>query len=134
MLPAGIKQMRHNTLARHGIRRLLWCQAAVTVILSACFWLLYNHKAGYSSLLAGLVFILPGYFFAKRLFKHSGATAAKQIVMSMYVGEAVKLILAMMLFVIVFNIFTISAAAFFITYILLQFTIWLMPLFLTEFN
>jgi ATP synthase protein I len=57
-----------------------------------------------SVLLGILTAVLPHLLFYKMLTKHQGATRAKQIVNSFYKGEAVKIILTVLLMVLSFNL------------------------------
>ncbi len=97
------------------------CIAAVVV----CF---LGLKAGFSCVVGGMVSVLPNAYFAKMLFKHHGARAARQIVNSVYKGEAMKLLLTVTLFALVFRYVSVNPLIFFASYIAVQMMVWFAPL------
>lgn len=117
--------MVKNEAALRGLRRLAVIQMAIIVLISLLFLYGSGRQAAWSALLGGLVCIVPTLWFGVRLFKHFGARAAKQIAMALYTGEALKLLLTVILFVVVFKWLHISAMAFFVSYIIMQCTVWL---------
>ena len=117
----------NKQLNKRGIIRLWLVQFGVTAILTIFCALIFNIKTAGSALLGGLVCIIPNAYFAVKLFKHQGAHAAKQIVNSFYKGEAVKIILSMFLFTMVFILCRITPLAFFASYILVLMTHWFAP-------
>ncbi|KGP63769.1 ATP synthase subunit I [Legionella norrlandica] len=117
----------NKQLNKRGIMRLWLVQLGVTLFLAALCAILFSSNAASSALLGGLVCIIPNVYFAIKLFKHQGARAAKQIVNSFYKGEALKIILSMFLFTLVFVLFRITPAAFFASYILVLMTHWFAP-------
>lgn len=81
-----------------------------------------------SVLLGGMVSVVPNAYFARKLFQHQGARAARQIVNGFYTGEAFKLALTFVLFAMVFKFFKIDPLVFFAAYILAQMVFWFAPL------
>ena len=84
--------------------------------------------SGYSAALGGLVCVVPNAYFARALFLHGGARAAKQIVNGFYRGEALKLMLSAALFTLVFKCFKVDPPGFFVAYIAAQMMFWFAPL------
>jgi ATP synthase protein I len=117
----------NKQLNKRGIIRLWLVQFAVTLIFAALCAVLFNIKAAISALLGGIVCIIPNACFAYKLFKYQGARAAKQIVDSFYKGEALKIILSVLLFTAVFVLCRITPFAFFASYILVLMTHWFAP-------
>lgn len=117
----------NKQLNKRGITRLWLAQLGVNVILAGLCAILFGVNAASSALLGGLVCIIPNAYFAIKLFKHQGARAARQIVNSFYKGEALKIILSMFLFALVFLLCRITPAAFFASYILVLMTHWFAP-------
>lgn len=117
-----------NQQGLQGAWRLVAWQIGVTVVCAVAAILLISIKAGLSALLGGLVSAVPNAYFARKLFKHQGAQAAKQIVNSFYKGEALKIILSITLFVLVFKYFNIVPLVFFIVYIIAQAVFWFAPM------
>ena len=107
-----------------GAWRLVAWQVGITLVCGLIAILFISTKAGLSALLGGLVSAVPNAFFARKLFKHQGAQAAKQIVNSFYKGEALKIMLSIALFVLVFKYFNIVPLVFFIVYIIVQAVFW----------
>lgn len=107
--------------------RLWFLQLGVTLIIATLFALTNNANAAVSAILGGLVYIIPNAYFALTLFKHQGARAAKQIVKGFYKGEALKLILTILLFTAVFLLYRVSPLAFFVSYITVLMTHWFTP-------
>lgn len=117
----------NKQLNKRGILRLWLVQLGITLILAALCAIAFNAQAAKSALLGGLVSIIPSAYFAIKLFKHQGARAAKQIVNSFYKGEALKIILSIILFTAVFILCKITPLAFFASYILVLMTHWFAP-------
>ena len=111
-----------------GARRLMVCQLSVTVAIAIIALLLSGATACKSALLGGLVSALPNACFARMMFQHQGAHAAKQIVNSFYKGEALKMVLTIILFTAVFKFFIIMPFVFFAVYIVAQMVFWFAPL------
>ena len=63
---------------------------------------------------------IPAFIFAKIFFKKTGASAAKEIVLSFYLGETLKLILTALLFLIAFCFGKPDALSLFLGFILGQ--------------
>ncbi len=116
-----------NDKARRGARNVLLLQLIVAVCLAG-FWLLgKGGLAAQSALLGGGVHILPSWVFAQKMFRYAGAQQAQQIVKSFYLGEALKLLLTLLLFALVFIYIKIDPLAFFITFVVIQAVFWLAP-------
>ncbi|KTD17945.1 ATP synthase subunit I [Legionella jordanis] len=112
-----------------GARHLLLAQLAICLAVAFCLLLFFGKKEAISAFLGGVVFIIPSALFAGTLFRYQGARAARKIVKSFYVGEALKLLSTIALFTLVFMSFKIAPLAFFFTYIVVLMTHWFAPLF-----
>lgn len=97
------------------------------VIISLGLYGLSNSQIAQSVALGGLVAFLPMCVFAKKLFAYHGAQAAKKIVHGFYSGEALKLMLSIVLFILVFLFFKIEPLSFFLMYIAVVMSHWLAP-------
>lgn len=117
-----------NQRGLQGAQRLLICQLSVTVLFAVIAMLLSSATAATSALLGGVVSMVPTAYFAIKLFRYQGARAARQIVNSFYKGEALKMILTIVLFALVFKFFNIIPLVFFATYIVAQMMFWFAPL------
>lgn len=107
---------------------LLLIQLSVSVFMALIVWVVYDTTASQSILLGGLVCVVPNAYFARLLFRYKGARAAKQIVNSFYKAEALKLLLTIGLFVLVFKLVSIKPWLFFVGFIAAQMMFWFVPL------
>lgn len=121
-----------NNRALDVVTPLLILQFILTAVIALLLLCLYGSREATSALLGGLVALLPSALFAKKLFAHQGARAAKQIVRNFYLGEALKIMTSVALFALVFLFYEVNPLAFFVTYIVVVMTIWFAPLVLTN--
>ncbi|WP_341502566.1 ATP synthase subunit I [Gallaecimonas sp. GXIMD4217] len=108
-----------DKLARPGRQvayKLVAVQAAVVLIASCISAAVWGVQAGYSALLGGLICVLPNFVFARLAFAKAGARAAQQVVHGFYKGEALKIGLTVLLFVIVLLWVPVAMGALFATY------------------
>ncbi len=128
--PRGIKMGDNvkDKLGISGVRRMLGIQLFTSVLISLVLLLIFGAKEAVSAMLGGMVAIIPSALFARKLFRYQGARAARQIVKSFYIGEAVKIASSVILFALVFILFKITPLAFFFTYIVVLMSYWFAPL------
>ena len=110
------------------IWRLLLIQLIVSLFIAMIAMVVSGPLAALSGLLGGVVCVVPNVYFVRQLFKYKGARAAKQIVNGFYKGEALKLLLTIALFVLVFKLFEIKPLVFFAAFIAAQMMFWFAPL------
>jgi ATP synthase protein I len=111
-------------LAVDEIKQLFKIQAyaiIVIVILAMTFGSLLIAE---SALAGALVFFVPNIIFAKNSFKYQGAQSAKQIVSAFYKSEALKIVISIFLFAMVFSFFIVIPLVFFVVYITMQLVMW----------
>ncbi|MFZ2289069.1 MAG: F0F1 ATP synthase subunit I [Halopseudomonas yangmingensis] len=77
---------------------LRW-QALVVLVVALILWFYQGRIAGYSGLLGGLIAIVPNAYFIYRAFRYSGARSARAVVSEIFAGEAGKLVMTAVLFV-----------------------------------
>ena len=111
-----------------GIKRLHAIQLLLLILIALSTLVTIGKQEALSALLGGLIAFIPSVLFVKKFFQHQGARAAKQIVKSFYVGEFLKIVLSMLLFMLVFIIYKVSPLAFFLTYVAVIVTHWFAPL------
>jgi len=110
------------------VKRILLAQLLVTIALPLGF-AVWGWAAACSALLGGLICLLPNAYFARRMFRHTGARAARQIVRSFYAAEAGKLAFTAILFGVIFAaVEWVAAPALFAGFIAVQIASWLVPL------
>lgn len=116
-----------NQQGVRGAQRLLLVQLGVTTLIAVIARLIGNDTAALSAVVGGFVCVVPNAYFAAKLFKHNGARAARQIVNGFYKGEALKLILSVALFALVFKYLNVNPLVFFVAYIATQMVFWFAP-------
>ena len=103
------------------IPRVLMWQFVVGAVLSAVLWGVFGRVAGYSALLGGLTALVPNLFLALRIMAPRRDPGAKALLRAAWIGEAGKLALTVLLFVLVFTqVRPLSAAALFAGFIVTQ--------------
>jgi ATP synthase protein I len=103
------------------IPRVLMLQFVIGAVLSAALWGVFGRVAGYSALLGSLTAAIPNLFLALRIMAPRPDPGAKALLRAAWVGEAGKLALTVLIFVLVFTqVRPLSAAALFAGFIVTQ--------------
>jgi len=123
-----------NQQGMQGARRLLLIQLGVAVLIAVIALCVGNTTAAISAVAGGLVCVVPNAYFVRKLFMHNGARAARQIVNGFYKGEALKLMLSVALFAMVFKFLNTNPLVFFVAYIAAQMVFWFAPLIIDNKN
>lgn len=71
----------------------LWIQVLVALVLSAIMLTMSGVKAAESAAVGGMICVLGNWYFVFRVFRHSGARQAKQILKAFCWGELEKLVI-----------------------------------------
>ncbi len=90
--------------------RIVIIQFAV-LVTAAVITLFWGSHFSWSLLVGGLVAIIPHLLFTIKAFQYSGAQAAKQVMRSFYIGEAIKFFSMIVLFVVMFLFLPVLAKA-----------------------
>jgi ATP synthase protein I len=109
--------------------KLVAFQLSLVLIVALISTVFFSNKVGYSALFGGLTFLLPNVVFVLMAFAHAGARQSKKVVRGFYAGEAIKLILTVLLFVVFLKYGSLSLSAFYISFLLLVMSQWLAPFF-----
>ena len=89
--------------------------------------LLSSKTLALSTLLGGLLCVLPHAYFASYAFRHMGARASAQIARAFYRGESGKFVLTLVGFASVFTLVKpLNAPALFIAYLIMLLVQWWM--------
>jgi len=95
--------------------------AIVVVLLSSLvtyfYWGLTHAK---STLVAGVVTIIPNIIFALKAFKYAGAKSSKLVVESFFSGVKLKMFLTALLFALAFKFLVLLPIPFFIMFSLVM--------------
>jgi len=100
-------------------------QVSVTVVAAAICFAVWGRIAGLSALAGGGISAASSAVLAIIGFSASAGAAAERVARAFYVGEAMKLAVTVVMFVVVFVTMKVSFAALFGTYIATLFVYWI---------
>lgn len=112
------------------VNAIVIIQCAVVVFLAIVFGLINNHRAALAVLCGGLVYILPGYFYAARLFSNVSPHALVRIMFIFYLGEILKLMVSIGLFITLLHVFSFPLLPYFLGYLVAALSFCVAPLWL----
>jgi ATP synthase protein I len=107
------------------IRRILLLQAALVAILGGAALILGGVDQARSAALGGLTGFLPNLAFAFGAGRDRPGRSAREVLNAFYLGEAVKLALTVLLFIIVFQLPNIVFLPLFAGFISVTMAFWL---------
>ncbi|MDB1122586.1 F0F1 ATP synthase subunit I [Vibrio algarum] len=114
-------------------KRLLLIQSSVVTFVAAGMALVVNVEWGLSALIGGGIFVLANAVFAFFAFMFSGARAAKAVTASFYTGEALKILITVILFSAAYMYMQVELVPLKLTYLLaLGINIFLPALFINK--
>ena len=108
-------------LARPGrelAKQLLMIQFGAVTLLAAGMAVAVNAEWGISALIGGGIFVIANAVFALCAFMFSGARAAKRITASFYTGEALKILITVVLFTVAYMYMQVELVPLKLTYLL----------------
>ena len=114
--------------------KLVSFQLLFVLFIALVLTVFFSAKSGYSGLAGGITFVLPNTIFVLMTFAYAGASKSKLIIRGFYVGEAIKLILTVILFSLFLKYGALSLASFYISFSLLVVSQWLAPFFFHDNN
>jgi ATP synthase protein I len=88
--------------------RIVFWQLACVVALSAVALIITGTKHGFSVLAGGLAYGIPNLIFVWRVFRYAGAQEMNQFMAAFFAGEALKLILSAILFLVIVKYLSVS--------------------------
>lgn len=124
-----------SILARRGrlaAYKLVLMQALVAGAVSFIFFVVWGVQSGQSAVAGSLIAVLPNFVFATLAFSHSGASSAGKVIKTFYWGEAVKLLLTVALFSLVFTLMKVAFMPLFVCYSLALLVHWTAPLYFKQ--
>jgi len=124
-----------NVLARRGrsyAYKLVLLQAVIVGITTILLFALWGVQFGISALAGAIIAVFPNFVFATLAFSHAGASASGKVVHSFFLGEAVKLLLTIVLFAIAFGLLNVVFTPLFITYVIGLLVPWTAPLYFKQ--
>ncbi len=84
-----------NKLAAY---KILAVEASITIVLAFLLLMSVDAVIAYSVALGGLAFVIPNTFFARYVFRYSAAESLSLAIRWFYIGEAVKIIMTVLIF------------------------------------
>ena len=124
-----------KVLARRGrwsAYKLVMTQAAVAGSVSIVFFAVWGVQFGYSALAGGSIAVLPNFVFATLAFSHMGASSSAKVIKTFYWGEAVKLLLTIAMFSLVFIKLEVEFMPLFVCYVSGLIVHWTAPLYFKQ--
>lgn len=91
--------------------KVVLAQLLITLV-SATLTTFYSFAAAKAVLAGGLISVIANGYFTLKMFSHSGASAAKVIVQDFYMGEAGKIAITALGFILVLKWFPALPVAF----------------------
>jgi ATP synthase protein I len=89
-----------NRIQKDAYRMVFW-QFIVVTVLALIILVLKGVQSSTSALLGGLAYVLPNVMFVWRVFARTSAAEAQRFLVAFVVGEATKLTLSAVLFVMI---------------------------------
>lgn len=88
--------------------RIVLLQLLGVVMLSLVTLLIKGAHASFSVLMGGLAYGLPNLYFVFRVFRYAGAHQMTAFITAFFLGEAIKLILSAVLFLVIVKYLPVS--------------------------
>lgn len=107
--------------------RVAKVQIAAVIILTVLMYLIYGVSGVLTAIAGACIGLIPNIVFARYAFRFGGARAASQVVQSFYAGEALKMVLTVVLFTIAFVILNGPWLPLFVVFITVTVLQWLVP-------
>lgn len=104
------------------VNRIVLIQCIVILLLAFVFFIASSKYAALALLCGGLVYILPGYFYAVRLFSNVSPRAIVRVMCVFYIGEVLKLVTSIVLFIVLLKFFAFPLLPYFLGYLVAALT------------
>lgn len=110
--------------------KIVLVQCVSVCLLAVAFCLMSGSRSALAVLCGGLVYILPGYFYAARLFSDVSPRAIVRIMFIFYLGELLKLMVSIGLFMMLLTAFKFPLLPYFLGYLVAALAFCVAPLWL----
>lgn len=97
--------------------QIILTQLIVAIILAAVFFVLSGSKSAGAALCGGLIYIVPCFLYANRLFANVSPQAIKRIIVVFYLGEILKLLVSVGLFILLMYLISLPLLPYFLGYL-----------------
>ncbi len=95
-------------LIQHQAYRIVFLQLAGVVVLASLALIIRGITSGFSVLLGGLAYVIPNLIFVWRVFRFVGAQQMTLFAAAFFAGEALKLFLSAILFLVIVKYLPVS--------------------------
>jgi ATP synthase protein I len=103
----------------------------IIILLIAIFYFIFKGKSDFLfALVGGICWLLPSFYFTRKLFIMPGNKSAIYIVKNFYLGEIVKLVFSGILIVLSFKFLHVDAVPFLVAYFAAVLSIGIYPIIL----
>jgi ATP synthase protein I len=93
-----LEKQADNTNNKLAAYKVLLVIAIITAAITLLLLLSIGRVAAYSAALGGIACILPNLLFARLAFRYSAADSAGLVMRWLYIGEAIKIIVTVLIF------------------------------------
>jgi ATP synthase protein I len=104
-------------LVQNQAYRIVFLQLAGVIVLASLALILNGTQSGLSVLLGGLAYVVSNLLFVWGVFRFVGAQQMNLFVAAFFLGEAVKLVLSAILFLVIVKYLPVSLLSVLIGYI-----------------
>jgi ATP synthase protein I len=104
----------------------------IVLLIAFAVGFFWEYEYAKSSLLGGLVVIIPNMIFSYKAFRYAGAQSSRKVIESFYSGAKLKMLYTALLFALIFKFLVIVPVAFLSTYCVVVFLPLLLPVFLIK--
>ena len=114
-----MEKLENNKQNKFAAYKVLSVIAVIITAIALVLLMAIGRVAAYSAVLGGLACLLPNLLFARFAFRHSASDSVGLVMRWFYVGEAVKIMVTILIFALSLSwIKELNIAAMIITYIL----------------
>lgn len=109
------------------VNKIVLVQCAIVLLLAIVFFLTSGYRAALAVVCGGLVNILPSYCYAARLFANVSPHAIVRIMCVFYIGEVLKLVISIVMFIVLLMMFRFPLLPYFLGYLVAALTFCIAP-------
>lgn len=109
--------------------KIIYIQFLIVVIASLVMLAFENFLSAFACFLGGVVYLVPCFCYARQLFSNLSAHAVKRIIITFYVGEIVKLVVSIGLFIGLYHLFNLPIWPYFLGYLMAALAFCIAPIF-----
>ena len=97
-----------NKIIQHQAYRIVFWQLAGVLVLALLVLPVSGITSSFSVLAGGIAYVLPNLVFVWRVFRFAGAHQMTQFITAFFLGEAMKLVLSAVLFLVIVKYLPVS--------------------------